>query len=270
MRMKTLAFALLLVSSHAAQAQENCADCRVGPEVPAKICCPPVAGDKALLAASFAYDQQSNESIGQHYGLTFTPAPALNTQMQLWTPFALSAYAAPGWTGVGIVMWADMRTDGPAPGTGPVNPSWPPTAGDWAAGTSIQPNTPPNPPGMPLGLWFASGSPWIFSSVMSDAALPKPTATAHMEANGRRYMIDVSYYIYERRLDRYRLRKVCDGGLLGVRLNVASMLKPPGGSARGTKKPPLEIAAAAKASSAPDIIIPSGELLRMLQKNGKR
>lgn len=264
--MRRLIFALsaLLAAGSTAHAQTGCQDC-----VEVKVCCPPLTGDKNLLMGSFTYNQQPNETIAQHYGLTFAPAPALNTQLQLWTPFALNAYSVSGWTGVGVVMWADMRTDGAAPGTGPVNPSWPPTAADWTAGTSIQPNT---PPGGPLGLWFSSGAPWIFSSTLSDATLPKPSAGAHMEANGRRYMIAVSYYIYEyeQRRKIYRLRKVCDGALVNIRLNVSALSARPGGGAKGMMKPPLEIAVGTGSIKAAETLAPGPELQRALDRRGQK
>lgn len=234
----------------------------------ANTCCPPLASDPSLIANSFAENQMPGESITQHYGLLFAPVAALETQMQLWAPYALSAYATPGWTGTGIVMWVDMRTDGPSPGTGPVNSAWPPTAADWAAGSTVQSG--------PLRMWFASGAPWAWPDTLADNLLPKPTASAHMEQNGRRYMAAISYQMYERRGSAWRLRQLCDGALLTIRHNVSMMAAPAGDgksakSASTSKVGPLEIKVVPlRLGRKQPSIITDPVVLRKITKNGAR
>lgn len=204
-------------------------------------CCPPLSADTALLANSFAFHQNPGEGIAEHYGLWYTPAPTFDTQMQLWAPYAINALASPGWTGIAVIQWVDMRTDGASPGTGAVNGAWPPVAADWAAGTTVRSG--------PLRLWGSSGSPFAFPDTLADYSLPKPTPTAHMEAtNGRRYMAAIAYYLWERHpvTKEERLTKLCDGSLLSVRRNMAMVSTTPDNGAKAraiSKETPLEIVA---------------------------
>lgn len=214
-------------------------------------CCPPLTADTALLANSFAFHQNPGEGIAQHYGLWYTPAPTFDAQMQLWAPYAINALPSLGWTGVAVLQWVDMRTDGAAPGTGAVNSAWPPVAADWAAGTTVQSG--------PLRLWGSSGAPFAFPDTLADYNLPKPssTPTAHMEAtNGRRYMAAIAYYLWERHpvTKEERLTKICDGTLLSVRRNMAMVSPTPDNGAKTrapSKDTPLDIVATRASLSTP-------------------
>lgn len=200
---------------------------------PNTTCCPPNASDRALLEASFLTERMPGENNTMHYGQQFTPAAALDAQMQVWTPYALNAYALPGWTPLAVVMFAEMNTDGPAPGTGTVNTIWPPSMADWTAGTPVQSGL--------LRLWHPGGAPWLWQDTLADINLPKPPGSqAHMEPNGRRYMISITYHMVEVRNGEWRLRRICDGALLVTRFNWQGIGSAPGGDARrGTQRQSL-------------------------------
>jgi hypothetical protein len=171
-------------------------------------CCPPVTKDPLLLKTSFYQHRLTGENATQHYGEHYVPNPIFDNQMKLWAPYAVTAYAAPGWTGYAIVMGGEMKTDNPANvavnySTWPFMNNWSPTAADFAAGASLKTS-------FMSAWWWNSSAPLHFNSAFDDQSPGWANPGYHMTTDGRRYMLGISYYIYERRngSDQWRIRKI--------------------------------------------------------------
>jgi opacity protein-like surface antigen len=170
-------------------------------------CCPPVTENKALIGSSFSHHQMSGENTTMHYGQHYVPNATFNNQMKLWAPYATSAYAAPGWTGLAIVMGGEMRTDAPTAipvdyTTHPFMNNWAPTATDFQGGMPIKTSF--------LSAWFFNSWDIHANSAFDDQVAGWADPGYHMTPDGRRYMMGLSYYIYERRIggQEYRIRKI--------------------------------------------------------------